>query len=313
VTDERLITHLRHVDLAVPDYDKQLEFYTETWGLSAETTDKGIAFLAAEGSPEQYSVRLRKDTDKRLDLISFGAATPADVDAVAQRLSTAGVQLVSEPGTLQTPGGGYGFRFFDLDGRTIEVSSEVAARQHRRIEEGESIPVKLSHVVINSPNPEATVAFYEEHLSFALSDTLMSPHMGEVMWFMRTNKFHHSLAVARGPHTSLHHASFEMRGIDEYMRGTGRLLRAGVEKVWGPGRHLAGNNTFSYFLDPHGNTIEYTTELEELDEDVWHPHIYDFSNPEVTDQWGTANPMSEFVAKQSFNDPDPGVFVAPPV
>ncbi|GCD89968.1 VOC family protein [Nocardioides sp. LS1] len=313
MTDERLITHLRHVDLAVPDYDKQLEFYTSTWGLSAETTDDGIAFLAAEGSPEQYSVRLRKDTEKRLDLISFGAASAADVDAMAERLGTAGVQLVTEPGALQTPGGGYGFRFFDVDGRTVEVSSDVEVRQHRKIEEGESIPVKLSHVVINSPNPEATVAFYEKHLSFALSDTLMSPHMGEVMWFMRTNRYHHSLAVARGPHVSLHHASFEMRGIDEYMRGTGRLLRAGVEKVWGPGRHMAGNNTFSYFLDPHGNTVEYTTELEELDEDTWHPHIYDFSNPEVTDQWGTANPMSEFVAKQSFNDPDRGVFVAPPV
>ena len=135
--------------------------------------------------------------------------------------------------------------------------------------------------------------------------------MGEVMWFLRTNRYHHSLAIARGPHVSLHHASFEMRGIDEYMRGTGRLLRAGVEKVWGPGRHMAGNNTFSYFLDPHGNTIEYTTELEELDEDTWHPHLYDFSDPEVTDQWGTANPMNEFVAKKSFNDPDRGVFVAP--
>jgi len=313
VTDERLITHLRHVDLAVPDYDRQLEFYTNTWGLSAETTDEGLAFLAAEGSPEQYSVRLRKDADKRLDLISFGAANAADVDAMAERLGAASVQLVTEPGALQTPGGGYGFRFFDIDGRTVEVSSDVEVRQHRKVEEGESIPVKLSHVVINSPNPEATVAFYQQHLSFALSDTLMSPHMGEVMWFMRTNKFHHSLAIARGPHVSLHHASFEMRGIDEYMRGTGRLLRAGVEKVWGPGRHMAGNNTFSYFLDPHGNTIEYTTELEELDEDTWHPHIYDFSDPEVTDQWGTANPMNEFVAKQSFNDPDKGVFVAPPV
>ena len=31
---ERLITHLRHVDLAVPDYDKQLEFYTDIWGLN---------------------------------------------------------------------------------------------------------------------------------------------------------------------------------------------------------------------------------------------------------------------------------------
>jgi catechol 2,3-dioxygenase-like lactoylglutathione lyase family enzyme len=311
--NERLITHLRHVDLAVPDYDRQLEFYTNMWGLKPETTDDGIAFLAAEGSPEQYSVRLRRSDEKRLDLISFGAADAGDVDALAERLGRDGVQLVTEPDKLQTPGGGYGFRFFDNDGRTIEVSSGVEVRRHRKIEQGESIPVKLSHVVINSPNPEATVAFYDKHLSFALSDTLFSPHMGEVMWFLRTNKYHHSLAIARCPHVSLHHASFELRGIDEYMRGTGRLLRGGVEKVWGPGRHMAGNNTFSYFLDPHGNTVEYTTELEELDEDTWHPHLYDFSDPEVSDQWGTANPMSEFVAKQSFNDPDRGVFVAPPV
>jgi len=311
--DERLITHLRHVDLAVPDYDRQLDFFTGTWGLTAETTDEGIAFLAAEGSPEQYSVRLRRAAEKRLDLIAFGAAGPTEVDALAGRLGRDGVTLVGEPGKLQTPGGGYGFRFFDVDGRTIEVSCDVEVREHRRIEAGESIPVKLSHVVINSANPVATVAFYRRHLGFALSDTLMSPHLGEVMWFLRTNRYHHSLAIARGPHTSLHHASFELRGIDEYLRGTGRLLRSGVEKVWGPGRHLAGNNTFSYFLDPHGNTVEYTTELEQLDEDTWHPHLYDFSDPMVSDQWGTANPMNEFVARQSFNDPDHGVFVAPPV
>ena len=87
---ERLITHLRHVDLAVPDYDQQLEFYTDMWGLKPETTDDGLAFLAAEGSPEQYQVRLRKDDEKRLDLISFGAASAADVDAMAERLGTAG-------------------------------------------------------------------------------------------------------------------------------------------------------------------------------------------------------------------------------
>jgi catechol 2,3-dioxygenase-like lactoylglutathione lyase family enzyme len=311
--DERLITHLRHVDLAVPDYDGQFAFYTEMWGLDAETTDEGLAFLAAAGSPEQYSVRLRRAAEKRLDLIAFGAANEADVNALAERLGRSGVKLVCEPGKLLTPGGGYGFRFFDIDGRTVEVSSDVAVRQHRKLEEGESVPVKLSHVVINSPNPEATVAFYAKHLNFALSDTLMHPRMGEMMYFLRTNRWHHSLAVARGPHVSLHHASFEMRGIDEYMRGTGRLLRGGVEKVWGPGRHMAGNNTFSYFLDPHGNTVEYTTELEELDEDSWHPHLYDFSDPTVSDQWGTANPMTEFVARQSFNDVDRGTFVAPPV
>ncbi len=310
---QRLITHLRHVDLAVPDLAKQQAFFTDTWGLKAEHSDTGLTFLAAEGSPEQYVVRLRESADKRIDLISFGAKDAADVDTLAGRLASDGVQLVSEPGTLQTPGGGYGFRFFDNEGRTVEVSSDVAVRQHRRIEEGESVPVRLSHVVINSADPEATVAFYEKHLAFALSDTLMHPRMGNMMWFLRTNAWHHSMAIARGPHPSLHHASFEMRGIDEYMRGTGRLLRAGVRKIWGPGRHLAGDNTFSYFFDPHGNTVEYTTELELLDEDTWHPSVYDLSRPEVSDQWGTANPMNELVAKESFNDPDRGCFVAPPV
>jgi catechol 2,3-dioxygenase-like lactoylglutathione lyase family enzyme len=309
----RLLTHLRHVDLAVPDFGTQLAFYTDTWGLRAEHDDSGVAFLAAEGSPEQYVVRLRQSQDKRIDLIAFGAATAADVDTLAAQLAADGVQLVTEPDALTTPGGGYGFRFFDNEGRTIEVSSDVAVRTHRAIEEGESIPVRLSHVVINSADPESTRAFYEKHLSFALSDTLMHPRMGEMMWFLRVNAWHHSMAIARGPHPSLHHASFELRGLDEYMRGTGRLLRGGVEKIWGPGRHLAGNNTFSYFLDPHGNTLEYTTELEAVDEDTWHPHMYDFSQPEVSDQWGTANAMNEFVAQRSFNDPDAGLFVAPPI
>ncbi|MGY1691505.1 VOC family protein [Geodermatophilus sp. SYSU D01105] len=309
----RLITHLRHVDLAVPDLAVQRQFFTNTWGLKEEHTDAGLTFLAAEGSPEQYVVRLRESADKRIDLISFGAKDAADVDTLAGRLAADGVQLVTEPGTLQTPGGGYGFRFFDNEGRTIEISSDVAVRQHRPIEEGESVPVRLSHVVLNSADPEATVAFYDRHLGFSLSDTLMHPRMGSMMWFLRTNAWHHSMAIARGPHPSLHHASFELRGIDEYMRGTGRLLRAGVEKIWGPGRHMAGNNTFSYFLDPHGNTVEYTTELEVLDEDTWHPHVYDFTRPEVSDQWGTANAMNEFVAAKSFNDPDKGLFVAPPV
>ncbi|MES0836363.1 VOC family protein [Nocardiopsis tropica] len=310
---ERLITHVRHVALAVPDFEKQRAFFTDMWKLTEAETDSGVSFLAAEGSPENYVVRLRRAEEKRIDLVSFGAASPADVDALADRLIRSGVAMISEPGAVDTPGGGYGTRFFDVDGRTIEVSADVAVRAHRKVEEKESVPVRLSHVVLNTPDLERTRAWYERHLSFALSDTLMHPRMGEVMHFMRCNPAHHSIALAKGPHTSLHHVSFEMRGLDEYMRGTGRLLRAGVRKIWGPGRHLAGNNTFSYFMDPHGNTLEYTTELEMLDEDAWHPHMYDFSDPGVTDQWGTANPMDEFVAKESFNDPDRGCFVAPPL
>ena len=136
----------------------------------------------------------------------------------------------------------------------------------------------------------------------------MPPHMGEMMWFLRTNSLHHSMAIARGPHVvaaprlaSRCAASTSTCAAPAGCCATGSRRsgdRAGTWRATTPSR---------YFLDPHGNTIEYTTELEMLDEDTWHPHLYDFSDPEVTDQWGTANAMNEFVAAKSFNDPDRGV------
>ena len=309
----RLITHLRHVDLAVPDYDTQRSFYTDLWGLTEVANDSGLSFLAAEGSTEPFVIRVRQADEKRVDVIGLGAASPADVDALAAQLGSAGVQLISEPGVLTTHGGGYGFRFFDGDGRTIEVSADVAQRTARDIEPLESVPVKLSHVVLNSANPEATVAWYLQHLGVAVSDQLTMPGMGDLMWFLRCNSFHHSFAVVRCMHNSLHHVSFVMRGVEENLYGTGRLLRAGVERVWGPGKHLAGQNMFNYFLDPSGNTMEYTTELEVIDEANWEAHKYSIAEPMVADQWGTANPMGPDVAQKSFNAPDRGMFVAPPV
>lgn len=313
MTTDWPLTHLRHVDLAVPDFKQQVQFYTDTWGLTPAGEDTDIIYLAAAGSPEQYSVRLRKNADKRLDLISFGARDNASVDTLAQSLAESDVELVNEPAELQTPGGGYGFRFFDVDGRTIEISSDVATRAHRKVEEGEDIPVKLSHVVLNSPDIDRTRLFYERHFNFKLSDTLAHPAMGDLLHFLRTSPLHHSIGIAKGPHASVNHVSFEMRGIDEYLRGTGRLMRAGIEKLWGPGRHKIGDNTFSYFVDPHGNILEYTTELELVDEDTWHPSIFDATDPMTQDQWGTAGPPAEETFAKMFNDPDAGLFNAPPV
>ena len=62
---DRLITHLRHIDLAVPDQGKQLDFFTGVWGLTAEHSDTGLTFLAAEGSPADPSSRAAACKRKR--------------------------------------------------------------------------------------------------------------------------------------------------------------------------------------------------------------------------------------------------------
>jgi catechol 2,3-dioxygenase-like lactoylglutathione lyase family enzyme len=311
--NERLISHLRHVDLAVPDYSAQRRFFADDWGLTEAATDGELSYFAAEGSSEAFVVRVRQADAKRIDLIGIGAADRAAVDQLAERLGVAGVTLITEPDALQTLGGGYGFRFFDGDGVTLEVSAEVEERVPRDVDPLEAIPTALSHVVLNSPNPDATVAWYIEHLGVAISDKLTMPGMGDLMWFLRCSPWHHTFAVSRGPHSSLHHLSFEMRGVEENMRGTGRVMRAGFERIWGPGKHLAGDNMFNYFLDPSGNTMEYTTALELVDEASWQAGEHSIAEPLVADQWGTANPMGPEVAQKSFNEPDSGLFTAPPV
>lgn len=309
----RKISHLRYLALAMPNLEEEVEFFTKYWGLTEVQRQGDTVWLGTEGSPEPYQIRLRKG-EKRIDLIAFGAQNKQDVDALYKALSSKGEKIIHPPMQLPQYGGGYGFRLFDIDGRTIEVACEFVLKDSRKINEREPIPVKLSHVVINTANLAATTQWYIDNLDFSISDTLTHPRMGEMMNFMRCNPAHHSIAIVQGPHHSLHHMSFEMRGIEEWMRGTGKILRTGTRMVWGPGRHNAGDNTFAYFIDPAGNTVEYTTELHNIeDEDSWHPSKFDITQVSTQDQWGTANLMSEFIAKESFNDIDKGLFVAPPL
>ena len=139
------ITHVRYVALATEDLARTVAFYQGIWGLYPVGGDGDVVFLGAVGSPKPCVLRVRAATERRTDLIAFGAKDRAAVDDLASVLASDGVRIAAEPGTLAVPGGGYGFRFFDLDGRLVEVSADVAAKPFREIEAGESVPRKLSH------------------------------------------------------------------------------------------------------------------------------------------------------------------------
>ena len=309
--DSNLITHLRYVGFAMPQLEDQRAFYGGAWGLTEVAVEHGVHYYAAEGSPEPFVLRLRQDEKKRADIISFGVVARADVDQLFEHLTQQGAEILDAPHELASPGGGYGIRFFDGDGRTVEVSADVKPRTHRQLDAGESVPEQLSHCVLNSPDPVATVAWYERNLGFIVVET------GEVggqtmLWFMRcSHPQHHVLGVSAAPHVSIQHLSFDLPNVDDFLRGVGRLRRGGAELIWGPGRHMNGDNTFAYFLDPAGNPVEYTTGMSQLDAS-WERVSRDITDPEVIDVWGTANPYGEDIMRRLFNTPDQGLFVAPP-
>lgn len=301
------ITRLRHVALGMPNFTETVDFYRSKWGLELVAEDTDVAFFGTVGHRENYVLRIRRALEKRIDLIAFAVTAEHDVDLLAERVIAVDGTIDREPGPLDTPGGGYGFRFFDIDGRLIEISADVIGRPARELAIGESVPKKLSHVVVNSPNLEATRRYYQRVLGFRVSDWL-----DDKLCFLRVRSDHHILGIAHGPHASLNHVSFEMRGTDEFLRGTGRLTRLGTAPLWGPGRHSAGDNTFSYFADPVGNIVEYTTELERvIDEETWIPRRFTTA-PEHADQWGTAG-SPEVLLPQMANDPDTGLWVPAPL
>ena len=300
------ITHIRYVALGVPNVADELEFYRDAWGLVERARGDGLAFLGGVSSEDPYILRLRETEAARMDLVSFAVPTAADVDTYAAHVAACGVHVVWPAGELPTPGGGYGVRFLDLEGRTLEIASDVSTVDARPLAEREWLPGKLSHFVLNSPDLEGLIDWYCRVLGMQVSDRLM-----DFMAFLRAdNPWHHTMALARGPWPTINHVAYETRGLDEYLRAAGRLMRAGEECVWGPGRHGPGDNTFAYFQDRVGFISEYTTALERVDDwTAWQPRVHP-ANPEWSDQWGTA------CARQAepFNGPrDAGLFLPPPI
>jgi len=110
------------------------------------------------------------------------------------------------------------------------------------------------------------------------------------MTFVRCNRKHHCIAYARAGFSSLNHIAFDMPSLEAVMRGIGRLRDAGYPAVWGPGRHGPGNNVFGYFVGPHGGVIEYTAEVEEVDESykVGGPQDWQWP-PGRIDHWGVSS------------------------
>lgn len=294
------VTDIRYVGYGVPDLAAEAAFYRDVWGLRDAGEQDGLVHFAAPGHDEPCVVRLRRTPEERIDVVALAASSRSDVDALHARVTAAGCDVIFAPRDLTTLGGGYGFRFFSKDGLTFEISADVARGPKRALERWEGLPEKISHVVVHSPDHKGAVEFFVDVLGFKVSDWL-----GDFMGFLRCNSAHHRIAFLPGP-PCLNHVAYDVPTIDDMMRGIHRLKENGVDLRWGPGRHTAGNNTFSYFTTPNGFAVEYTSELEDVDDATWQGTVHKPSEL-VMDQWqvGVGGPQS-----MPHPEPDKGLFVA---
>lgn len=285
------VTSLRSIELYTPHLDEAARFYEEHWGLELVERDAGAIYLRATG-PEHHVLVLRQGDAPGVARLNFGVADRTVLDELFAKVEAGGARVLAAPGAVNEPGEGYGFRVADPEGREVCVAAGVA--EHVRGGRA-GAPAKVSHVVLNSRDAESTSAFYCDLLGFRVRDRTKG------MNFLGCNSDHHSLAFTRlSDEASLHHVAYELPNIDAVMRGAGRLKRSGIGLEWGVGRHGPGNNVFAYFYDPCGFVVEYTTEMQQVDDAVYRVGTpQDWDRPSNSDQWGVAGPPSNRFLRHS--------------
>lgn len=279
------ISGLRSIALNVPDLARAEAFYTSVWHLDVAARDAGALYLRGTGADHHLLALHAGGTLPQIRHVTLRARSAQALTALSQAAFQAGGIVVHGLSAAQDPAGGQMLTIRDPDGRVFEV----VHGDERRCEVSETgdRPLRLAHVVLNSHDVAATQRFVERVLGFTLADRT------RIMAFMNCDRDHHSLAIADADNDALNHIAFLMPDLDSVMRGGGRMKDSGHAIEWGPGRHGPGNNAFNYFIDPFGVVIEYTSEIEQIDDTyrVGSPDDWKWP-PGRVDHWGISAPPS---------------------
>lgn len=270
---------LRSVELELPDKDAAVRFLVDIWGLIDAGSRKATSFLRATGD-HPYVLSLAEAAAPAVASVTF-SGTRDEVDRLFSRVGAAGVAAQAFVSEFDEPGAPCGFLMRAREGQIYRFVAE--RRGTSALPKDKDKPVQITHAVMNAVDREACTRFALDVLGFRLSDVT------RIMSFVRCDRKHHAIAFADAGFSSLNHIAFEMVDLDAVMRGIGRMKDNGIPCAWGPGRHGPGNNVFGYFVAPFDAVIEYTSEIQEVDDSyrVGHPEDWDWP-PNRTDHWGVS-------------------------
>ena len=283
---------LRSVELEMPRAGAAVDFLEGTWGLLDAGKTRNASYLRATGD-HPYVMAISEAPQPAILSVTFSGAQK-ELEGIRSRATQAGIPLNACAAELDEPGAPAGFRIVGPEGQRFRfvTDREPAARV-----DDPDRPMALTHVPINAADADACTQFALDVLGFRLSDRT------KLMDFVRCDSTHHALAFVRTGVCALHHMAFEMQDLDAVMRAVGRLRDAGIAPAWGPGRHGPGNNVFAYYVAPFGAVLEYTSEIERVDDSykVGGPEDWKWP-PGRIDHWGLSKRDDErlHAAERSF-------------
>jgi catechol 2,3-dioxygenase-like lactoylglutathione lyase family enzyme len=247
---------LLYVQLGSPAPEGLARFYAQIFGMTMQQGAGGWicrgpnrCLVIAEGQPNSF--------------LSAGyAAADAAVlhglkaRAAASLVDTAPIDReVFEPGAIAIR---------DPDGNRIVYGVPSASTPAQAATD--ALPARLQHLVVGSTDVERMVACYTTTIGMRESDVVRDEEGVMRTCFLRSDEEHHSFAVFQTSTNRLDHHCYELPDWNCIRDWGDRLAALRVPVKWGPGRHGPGNNLFLFFLDPDGNWVELSTELERVSE-----------------------------------------------
>lgn len=272
-----MIKAVGHVALQVPDLDESAGYAVQVMGLREVERRDGCAFLTQ--GRMHHSLQLIQGSCAALDHFALEAEGSGGLERIRDALARAGARLLSE--TPQEPGLGQALRFLAPSGMVVEVYAGMEGGQPGYVPSGVR-PRKFGHVTLKSSNVRELQGFLESVLGFKLSDDIGDG----TLVFLRCNPDHHGVAIAAGA-DGLHHYAWEVEGLPELGRLGDLLDSQGRCFLWGPGRHGAGDNIFTYHHDPAGAIVEYYADMEHIYDDAARPpRRWDIADRRAANLWG---------------------------
>ena len=288
------VSKLGYVEFETPDLDRLTEYYTKV--LDFVPVEKTAEEVYLTPSFDHHSVVLRASKEQRARTV-VGYEIEEDLADAERRIRDAGYEVErrsdiapSTPDVLviAEPLTGTQLHLYDKQTRSEVVPGDSFLR-----------PTKLGHIAAFTPDLAPTQSFYQDLLGFKWSDTI-----GDFFVFLRCNSDHHAANfMASKKFDGMHHIAYEMRDLNHLQTMLDHMANRNIRLEWGPGRHGAGHNVFTYHKDPDGNTIELFTQLDTIVDEAkgyfeprpWHNEFPQFPKSWEADviaanSWGPINP-----------------------
>ncbi len=280
-----MIKAIGHVGLQVPDLEASVRWATTVMGLREVMRQGGTSYLTHGGA--HHSLMYIEAAAGALDHVALEAQDERSLHMLRERLAKEGITIISErPEEL---GVDQAIRFVGPEGHVFEVFTGMQADEPRHTGRGVQ-PRKFGHPMLKCENTRETQQFIERVLEFRLSDDVGDG----TLLFLRCNADHHGIGITKGGE-GLHHYAWEVENIGALGALGDVLEKNGGRFLWGPGRHGAGGNLFTYHLDPAGCVVEYYADLIKIyDEAGYRPGQWAMSDYRFANLWGPGIPGHEF-------------------